>query len=160
MVRTDNPDMIYRNDGLRSGGAVAEEIKALREKGSASVTGGSRFSVENSVLIAHERVEAHGQSDTTCLHYAKPENAGREGGELSLRPVGRGRRHRSPRKHGRPRERTSLLGWIILSSLAREQLKSKKNRQADRFLERGDAGNTIEESVRVHHAFDAGLNTR
>jgi preprotein translocase subunit SecA len=72
MVRTDNPDVIYRTLDEKWD-AVAEEIRGLSEKGQPVLVG--TVSVENSELIAH-RLKQMGVKHNVLN--AKPENAGRE----------------------------------------------------------------------------------
>ncbi len=72
MVRTDNPDMIYRTLGEKWD-AVVEEIKQLHEKGQPVLVG--TVSVENSELIARQ-LKSSGIKHNVLN--AKPENAGRE----------------------------------------------------------------------------------
>src|SRR5262249_7695870 len=72
MVRTDNPDVIYRTLDEKWD-AVAEEIKNLYDKGQPVLVG--TVSVENSELIAR-RLKQMGVRHNVLN--AKPENAGRE----------------------------------------------------------------------------------
>ncbi|HMV87801.1 MAG TPA: preprotein translocase subunit SecA [Blastocatellia bacterium] len=72
MVRTDNPDMIYRTLEEKWE-AVVEEIKELHEKGQPVLVG--TVSVETSELISHQ-LKRMGIRHNVLN--AKPENAGRE----------------------------------------------------------------------------------
>ena len=72
MVRTDNPDVIYRTLNEKWD-AVVEEIKQLHEKGQPVLVG--TVSVENSEMIA-DRLRKFGVKHNVLN--AKPENAGRE----------------------------------------------------------------------------------
>jgi preprotein translocase subunit SecA len=72
MVRTDNPDVIYRTLDEKWD-AVADEIRTLHEKGQPVLVG--TVSVENSELIAR-RLKQMGVRHNVLN--AKPENAGRE----------------------------------------------------------------------------------
>jgi preprotein translocase subunit SecA len=72
MVRTDNPDVIYRTLNEKWD-AVVEEIKQLHEKGQPVLIG--TVSVENSEKIA-DRLRKFGVKYNVLN--AKPENAGRE----------------------------------------------------------------------------------
>ncbi|HKE03446.1 MAG TPA: preprotein translocase subunit SecA [Blastocatellia bacterium] len=72
MIRTDNPDMIYRTLNEKWE-AVAEEIKELHEKGQPVLIG--TVSVENSEKIS-DRLRKLGIRHNVLN--AKPENAGRE----------------------------------------------------------------------------------
>ncbi|MCG3162866.1 MAG: Protein translocase subunit SecA [Acidobacteria bacterium] len=72
MVRVDNPDMIYRTLNEKWE-AVADEIKALHEKGQPVLVG--TVTVENSEIISN-RLRQLGIKHNVLN--AKPENAGRE----------------------------------------------------------------------------------
>jgi len=72
MIRTDNPDMIYRTLNEKWD-AVVEEIKQLHEKGQPVLIG--TVSVENSEKIS-DRLRKFGIKHNVLN--AKPENAGRE----------------------------------------------------------------------------------
>jgi preprotein translocase subunit SecA len=72
MIRTDNPDVIYRTLDEKWE-AVVEEIKELHEKGQPVLVG--TVSVENSELISNQLKRAGIRHNVLN---AKPENAGRE----------------------------------------------------------------------------------